>query len=158
MVLGVDNDQGIPLFLESHMATIDELKRGFVQLVKARAYDDGIIDQNEEKAIVMQGLGQGLSVDSIRAALAQVCEQNGYLLESGLMREMKELLLVLADRGRITRQHFDFASDLMAKKLAGKKTLIEIQRSLIEIISHHRLKVRTGWFTNWYRSLKRELS
>src|SRR5215211_5511848 len=62
--------------------TLDEVKRQFVEQVKLRAYDDKYIDKAEEREILQMALQQGVTVDSARQALAQVCEANGYVLES----------------------------------------------------------------------------
>ncbi len=65
--------------------SLDEVKKRFVEEVKLRAYDDKYIDKNEEREILQTALQQGVTVDSARAALAQVCESNGYVLESRVL-------------------------------------------------------------------------
>ena len=69
--------------------TLDEVKPQFVEQVKLRAYDDKYIDKGEEREILQLALQQGVTVDSARAALAQVCESNGYVLESTALKAVK---------------------------------------------------------------------
>ena len=69
--------------------TLDEVKPQFVEQVKLRAYDDKYIDKGEERDILQLALQQGVTVDSARAALAQVCESNGYVLESTALKAVK---------------------------------------------------------------------
>src|SRR3954449_10154644 len=72
--------------------TLDEVKRQFVEQVKLRAYDDKYIDKNEEREILQIAIQQGVTVDSARAALSQVCDANGYVVESRVISEVKDLL------------------------------------------------------------------
>ena len=82
--------------------SLDEVKKRFVEEVKLRAFDDKYVDRTEEREILQIALQQGIGVDSARAALAQVCEANGYILESKVMSELKDLLDTLAGNdGRI---------------------------------------------------------
>ena len=69
--------------------TLDDVKKRFVEEVKLRAYDDKYIDKNEEREILQIALSGGITVDSARAALAQVCESNGYVLETVALRAVK---------------------------------------------------------------------
>ena len=72
--------------------SLDEIKKEFTEQVKLRAYDDKYIDKGEEREILQLALTRGVTVDSARSALGQVCESNGYVLESSVLREVKELL------------------------------------------------------------------
>src|SRR4029078_4128275 len=69
--------------------TLHEVKRQFVEQVKLRAYDDKYIDRGEEREILQIALQQGVTVDSARAALAQVCENHGYVLETRTLHALK---------------------------------------------------------------------
>jgi hypothetical protein len=72
--------------------SLDEIKRQFVEQVKLRAYDDKYIDKTEEREILQLALQHGVTVDSARAALAQVCEANGYILESRILTDIKQTI------------------------------------------------------------------
>src|SRR5881227_3253439 len=72
--------------------TLDEIKKRFVEEVKLRAYDDKYIDRTEEREILQIALQNGISVDSARAALAQVCESQDYVLETRVLTQLKDIL------------------------------------------------------------------
>ena len=65
--------------------SLDAIKRRFVDEMKLRGYDDKYIDKNEEREILQIAIQQGIGIDAARAALAQVCEVEGYVLESVLL-------------------------------------------------------------------------
>ena len=69
---------------------LDDVKKRFVDEIKLRAYDDKYVDKNEEREILQVAIAQGISIDSARSALAQVCEHNGYILESTILKEIKD--------------------------------------------------------------------
>ena len=138
--------------------TLDEVKRQFVEQVKLRAYDDRYIDKTEEREILQIALQQGVTVDSARAALAQVCETNGYVLECVALKAVKELIDIQAGNdGKIDEKEFNDALSLMKVRTQGKKTDIACKKMLIEIIEENSYKVKTGLFSNWFTRVKREV-
>ena len=138
--------------------TLDEVKRQFVEQVKLRAYDDKYIDKNEEREILQTALQQGVTVDSARAALAQVCESNGYVLESRVLNEIKDLIDTFASNdGKIDEKEFNDAVTTCKKATQGKKTDIQCKRMVLEIIEENSFKVKTGMFSNWYARAKKEV-
>jgi len=140
------------------MMTLDEIKRQFVEQVKLRAYDDKYIDKNEEREILQIALQQGITVDSARAALAQVCETNGYVLESHALKAVKELIDIQAGNdGKIDEKEFNDAVALLKTRTQGKKNDVQCKRMVIEIIDDNNFKVKTGLFSNWYSRVKREV-
>ena len=137
---------------------LDEVKRQFVEQVKLRAYDDKYIDKNEEREILQIALQQGVTVDSARASLAQVCEANNYVLESVALKAIKELIEVLAGNdGKIDEKEFGDALTMLKKGTQGKKNEIQCKRMIIEIIEENNYKVKTGMFSNWFTRTKREV-
>jgi len=78
--------------------TLDDIKREFASQVKLRGFDDKYIDKAEEKEIIQLAIAKGISFESARSSLQQVCEQQGYQLESGVMKEAKNLLEVHAEQ------------------------------------------------------------
>jgi hypothetical protein len=138
--------------------SLDEVKRQFVEQVKLRAYDDKYIDKNEEREILQIALQQGVTVDSARAALAQVCENNGYVLESRVLADVKELVETFASNdGKIDEKEFNDAVTTCKKKMQGKKNDIQVKRMVIEIIEDNGYKTKTGMFSNWYAKVKKEV-
>jgi hypothetical protein len=138
--------------------SLDEVKRQFVEQVKLRAYDDKYIDKNEEREILQIALQQGVTVDSARAALAQVCETNGYVLESRVLADVKDLVDTFASNdGKIDEKEFNDAVTTCKKKMQGKKNDIQVKRMVIEIIEDNGYKTKTGMFSNWYAKVKKEV-
>src|SRR6516165_10034572 len=100
---------------------LDEVKRQFVEQVKLRAYDDKYIDKKEEREILQLAIQQGVTVDSARAALGQVCEANGYVLESKLLADIKQTIQVAASNdGKIDEKEFNDAVTLLKLKSNNK--------------------------------------
>jgi hypothetical protein len=138
--------------------TLDEVKRQFVEQVKLRAYDDKYIDKTEEREILQIALQQGITVDSARAALAQVCENNGYVLESSALKAVKELIdIQAANDGKIDEKEFNDAVSLLKTRTQGKKNDVQAKRMVVELIQENSYKIKTGLFSNWFNRVKREV-
>ena len=138
--------------------TIDEVKKRFVEEVKLRAYDDKYIDKNEEREILQIALQAGITVDSARAALSQVCESNGYVVESRVLTDIKDTIEIAAGNdGKIDEKEFNDAVALLRKKVQGKKNDVQCKRMIIEIIDDNSYKVKTGLFSNWFSRVKKEV-
>ena len=138
--------------------TLDEVKKRFVEEVKLRAYDDKYIDKNEEREILQIALQAGITVDSARSALAQVCEANNYVLESKVMSQIKDLVEIqAANDGKVDEKEFNDAVALLKVRTQGKKNDIQCKRMCIEIIEDNSYKVKTGLFSNWFTRVKREV-
>jgi hypothetical protein len=138
--------------------SLDDVKRQFVEQVKLRAYDDKYIDKNEEREILQIALQQGVTVDSARAALAQVCENNNYVLESRVLSQLKDLIDTFASNdGKIDEKEFTDTVTTCKKATQGKKTDVQCKRMVLEIIEENSFKVKTGMFSNWYARAKKEV-
>src|SRR4051812_36951409 len=138
--------------------SLDEVKRKFVEQIKLRAYDDKYIDKNEEREILQLAIQQGVTVDSARSALAQVCEANGYVIESRVLNEVKDLIETFASNdGKIDEKEFHDAVTTLKKRCQGKRNDMQCKRMVIEIIEDNSYKVKTGLFSNWYRTVKKEV-
>jgi len=138
--------------------SLDEIKRQFVEQVKLRAYDDKYIDKAEEREILQIALTQGVTVDSARAALAQVCESNGYVLESAALKAVKEMVDIQAGNdGKIDEKEFNDALALLKVRTQGKKNDVQCKKMLVEMIQENSYKVKTGLFSNWFTRVKREV-
>jgi hypothetical protein len=138
--------------------SLDDIKRQFLEQVKLRAYDDKYIDKGEEREILQLALQMGVTVDSARSALAQVCENNGYVLESAVLLAIKELIEQFASNdGQIDEKEFNDAVAICKKKTQGRKNDVAVKRMVIEVIEAEAYKVKTGWFSNWYARVKKEV-
>jgi hypothetical protein len=138
--------------------TLDEVKKRFVDEVKLRAYDDKYIDRKEEREILQIALQSGISFDSARSALAQVCEAQDYVLESSVLARLKDVLDTSAGNdGAVDEKEFNDAVLNCKKWTKGKKNDVQCKKMVIEIIDEASYKTSKGWFSNWYANVKREL-
>lgn len=138
--------------------TLDEVKKRFVEEVKLRAYDDKYIDRGEEREILQIALQQGISVDSARAALAQVCEAQDYVLESKVIAQLKDILDTSANNdGSIDEKEFNDAILNCKKWTKNKKNDVQCKKMVIELIDDASFKTSKGWFSNWYANVKKEV-
>jgi hypothetical protein len=136
--------------------TLDEIKKQFVEQVKLRAYDDKYIDKGEEREILQLALQHGVTVDSARAALGQVCEANGYVLESRILADIKQTLEVAAGNdGKIDEKEYKDAVALLKIKCNNKKNDIQCRRMVLELIDEIGFKTTSGWFSNWFTTEKK---
>src|SRR5262245_27901191 len=95
----------------------ETIQARFVDEIKLRAYDDRYIDKNEEREILQIAIQQGIGIDTARADLARVCQDNGYVLESTLMTQIRaQAEAAVAAAGHLDREAFDriFAEARMA--------------------------------------------
>ncbi len=138
---------------------IDELKRRFVDEIKLRAYDDKYIDRDEEKEILQLAIQQGISIDSARSALQQVCEQQNYVMESVLMKQIRDQVEAAAGNdGKIDEREFNMIFDNAKRTAQGKKNDRQLKKMIIEVMEDSgNTKVKTGWFSDWYTKLKKDL-
>jgi hypothetical protein len=138
---------------------MEDIKKRFVDEIKLRAYDDKYVDKGEEREILQVAIQQGISIDSARAALAQVCEHNGYILESSILKEIKEQVETAAGNdGKVDEKEFSLIFQNTKRKMQSKKNDIQIKRMIVEIMEDSGLnKVKTGWFSNWYASMKKDI-
>ena len=136
--------------------SLDDVKREFLEQVKLRAYDDKYIDKQEEREILQLALQRGITVDSARAALKQVCEGNNFVLESAALDKVKDVLSTFAGNdGKIDEKEFNDSVAQLKKRCQGKKNDIQVKRMVIEIIEDNSYKVKTGFFSNWYNRVKK---
>src|ERR1700730_18459823 len=137
---------------------LNEVQGQLLRQGRLRAYDDKYIDKNEEREILQMALQHGVTVDSARAALAQVCEAQNYVLESTAVAAVKEMIQIQANNdGKIDEKEFGDAVALLKVRTQGKKTDLQCKRMVIEIIDDNAYKIKTGLFSNWFTRVKREV-
>ena len=139
--------------------SIDEIKKRFVNEIKLRAYDDKYIDKNEEREILQIAIQLGVSIDSARGALIQVCDEHSYVMESQVLKQIKDQVeSAFGNDGQIDQKEFDLICGNVRKAMQGKKNDREVKKMIIAVMEDSGLnKVRKGWFSNWYADLKRDL-
>lgn len=138
--------------------SMDDLKRRFVDEIKMRAYDDKYVDKNEEREILQIAIQQGISFDSARQALAHVCEHQGYVLESVVLKKIKDdIEAAMGNDGKIDEGEFNMIVAAARKALGGKKTEPVVKKTVLDLMEETgNTKVKTGWFTNWLARVKEE--
>lgn len=137
----------------------DTIQARFIDEIKLRAYDDRYIDKNEEREILQIAIQQGIGIDAARADLAAVCAQNEYVLESTLMQRVREqAAAAVAAAGRLDRPAFDRIVADARTFAQGRKPDRDLKKIIILVIEDAGLdQVKTGWFTDWWSAVKRDL-
>ena len=137
----------------------DAIQARFVDEIKLRAYDDRYVDKNEEREILQIAIQHGIGIDSARADLAAVCDQNGYVLESTLMARIRtQAEAAVAAGGRLEREAFDRILADAREHAQGRKNDRELKKIAVLVIEDAGLnRVKAGWFSDWWGSLRREL-
>ena len=139
--------------------SIDEIKKRFVNEIKLRAYQDKYIDKNEEREILQIAIQLGVGIDSARGALVQVCDEYSYVMETQLLKQIKDQIEAAAGNdGKIDQKEFDMIFHTVKKSAQGKKNDRELKKMIVQMMEETgNNKVKTGWFSDWYTTLKRDL-
>src|SRR4051794_26457346 len=139
--------------------SIEDIKKRFVNEIKLRAYDDKYIDRNEEREILQIAIQLGVSIDSARLALVQVCEEHSYVIETAVVRQIKEQVEAAArNDGLVGQKEFELIVQNIKKQMHGKKNDREVKRMVIAVMEETgNNRVKKGWFSNWYATLKQDL-
>ena len=139
--------------------SMEDVKKRFVDEIKLRAYDDKYVDKNEEREILQVAIQQGISIDSARSALSQVCEHNGYVLESTILKDIKDQVETASGNdGKVDQKEFDLIFQNAKRKIQGKKNDIQLKKMIVEVMEDTGMnKVKTGWFSNWYTQMKKDI-
>ena len=125
----------------------------------ANANTAGYVDESVSEVAVSTSGQQGVTVDSARSALAQVCENNNYVLESAVLTSIKELIEQFASNdGQIDEKEFNDAVAICKKSCQGKKNDVQVKRMVIDVIEDNSFKVKTGMFSNWYARVKKDVN
>lgn len=139
--------------------SLDEIKKRFVNEIKLRAYDDKYVDRNEEREILQIAIQLGVSIDSARSALAQVCEDNHYVLESAVLKLIKDQVETAAGNdGKVDEKEFNLIYQHASKAMLGKKNERQVKTMIVQVMEDTgNTKVKTGWFSDWYAAMKKDL-
>jgi hypothetical protein len=139
--------------------SVEDIKKRFVSEIKLRAYDDKYIDKNEEREILQIAIQLGVSIDSARGALVSVCEDNEYVMESVLLKQIKDQVEAAAGNdGKVDQKEFDLIFGNIKRTARGKKNDRELKKMIVTVMEDTgNNKVKTGWFSDWYATLKKDL-
>lgn len=136
-----------------------EIKKRFLKEIELRGYDDKFIDRNEEREILQLAIQLGVNIDSAGLALQQVCFDLDYMQESQVARLMRDQLnAALGNDGKVDRKEFDLVFATVQLAMKGRKTDTEIRKMMVNLLEESgQARIKTGWFTDWYAAMKREL-
>ena len=139
--------------------SVEEIKKRFVNEIKLRAYDDKYIDKNEEREILQIAIQLGVSIDSARGALVQVCDDHNYVLESVIVKQIKDQVEAAAGNdGKIDQKEFDLIFGNIRRTVQGKKNDREVKKMIVMVMEDTGIeRAKSGWFTDWYAAVKRDL-
>jgi hypothetical protein len=136
----------------------EDMAKRFVDEIKLRAFDDKYIDKKEEREILQIAISEGVSFETARGALFQVCESNGYVMESAALDKTKDLLDTFNEGdGKIDEKEFNDAVTFLRKATHGRKKDVELKRMVVEIIQDNNYKTTQGWFSSWFTKVKKEV-
>jgi hypothetical protein len=138
--------------------SLEDVKKRFVEEVKLRAYDDKYIDTNEEREILQVAIQQGIGVEAARGALVQVCNTQGYIVETQVLSSIKKVMETFAENdGVISQKEFNDAVTICKKECQGKRNDQQCKKMVIEIIEDNNYKAKQGLFSHWYNAVKKEV-
>lgn len=139
--------------------SVEEIKKRFVNEIKLRAYDDKYIDKNEEREILQIAIQLGVNIDSARGALVQVCDEQGYIVESVILKMVKDQVETASGNdGKVDQKEFELILGNATKALQGKKNERQIKTMIVQIMEDTgNNKIKTGWFSDWYTAMKKDL-
>ena len=116
--------------------SVEEIKKRFVNEIKLRAYDDKYIDKNEEREILQIAIQLGVNIDSARSALVQVCEEQGYIVESVILKMMKDQVETASGNdGKVDQKEFELILGNVTKALQGKKNERQIKTMIVQVMA-----------------------
>jgi hypothetical protein len=138
---------------------LDDIKKRFVSEIKLRAYDDKYIDKGEEREILQIAIQLGVSIESARSALLQVCDENNYVMESAVLKQIKDQIEAAAGNdGMVDQKEFEMIFANVKRAMQNKKNDREVKRMIVTVMEESgNNKVKKGWFSNWYAALKQDL-
>jgi hypothetical protein len=134
-----------------------EVNRRLAEEVKRRADDGKYIDENEEREILQIAAEQGVGAESARAALSQVCEAQGFVLESRVLGEVKDLIETFAGGGKIGEKEFHDAVTALKKRCQGQRDEVQCKKMVVALIEGNGFRAKEGLFNHWYGKVRKEV-
>ena len=137
----------------------DDLEKRIVNEIKARGYEDNYIDRSEQREIVQIAIELGGTLEGALAALAQVCDEFGYVLESRVLKQIRDQIETAAGNdGRVDQKEFDLIFANVTRAVQNKRNDREVKKMIVTVMEETgNNKVKKGWFRNWYAALKHDL-
>lgn len=136
----------------------DDVTQRLINEIRLRAYDDHYIDRTEEREILQIAVAVGVELDPARQALARICTEQGYVLESDVVSSVKAAVVAAAREKKIDRAAFEGLVDKAKFAASGKRADRDARKLVIEVMEETgNTRVKTGWFSDWYTSAKKDL-
>jgi len=139
--------------------SLDDIKKRIVNEIKLRGYEDKYVDRGEEREILQIAIQLGVSIESACAALVQVCDESNYVLESAIVKQIKDQIETASGNdGLVDQKEFEMIFANVKKAMQGKKNDREVKKMIVTVMEETgNNKIKRGWFSNWYAPLKQEL-
>lgn len=137
--------------------TIEKVRQDFQDRLDARPAGDRYLDRQWERNTLKEALAQGVTVDIARQALIELCQDQGFLLESTVLRDARHRLSLRAAANReIDEREFNDVTTFIREKLGDRLQEGEIHRMLCEIIEDNQYPINRGVFgrDNWFARVK----
>lgn len=135
-----------------------DIQTRFASEIALRGYDDRYIDRDEEREILQIAVELGMDVPLARATLAVAADEKDYVLESAVVRAVRDALDVAAGvDGRVDEREFNRAVAQGLTAARGRRSERQVRRLAVEAVEEGSRRVKTGWFSNWYAAVRREL-
>ena len=101
----------------------------------------------------------GVNIDSARSALVQVCDEQGYIVESVILKMIKDQVETASGNdGKVDQKEFELILGNVTKALQGKKNERQIKTMIVQVMEDTgNNKIKTGWFSDWYATMKKDL-
>jgi len=141
------------------MNAIEDIPARLAEEIALRAYDDKYIDRNEEREILQIAIQLGVRLPAARASLVEVCEREGFSLESSALGILRAKVKEVSQRvAKLDEAAFTELLATARTALGNLRNEREAKILLVELIEENGPpKVKTGLFRNWYAAMKREL-
>jgi hypothetical protein len=140
--------------------TPDELKDRFLREIDRRGQTDRFIDADEERELLQIALAYGFDAARGRGLLTEACHARGYKTEREVRDRLRDRLTELTTGGhKLTRAEYEWLVAEAAKAVAGcARTDQDIRRLVLTAIEDTAgVRVRAGWFRDWFTSQKRRV-
>jgi hypothetical protein len=129
-----------------------DVKAQLEQEIEQRGFDDFYIDSNEEREILQIAIHLGKPMAEGRAILLTIAKHKGYILESELIRTLREgVPTVLRGKKKLNERAFKELTQLGLSYANGKATERVVERLILTILDEvGSVPVSRGLFRDWF--------
>jgi len=134
----------------------EDLIRKFVGEIKLRAFKDKFVDHDEEMAILKIAIDAGVELEAARRVLIEVCNDEGFGLDSLIDQKAEEMLSQFANNdGRVDQKEFNDVVDIMLNTSHNVLTRTRCASKAKAIMVAREWQAREGTFKGgkWFSSI-----